>query len=92
MLINEGGINWAWFTNLEVHEDGVVIISRYRVHKYDMEWTQAEKDAIRHPHYYHETIVKEDDKRTALEYFVPEKGWMKIKNPMHIFKYPEIRI
>jgi hypothetical protein len=86
-LICEGGINWNWFTKLEVLDSGVRIIWHDRFHKCEpvpFEWSQVEH----HPKYHGWEMWKEDDKRNILEYYVPEVGWMMVLNPKYIFDYP----
>ena len=86
MIVSEGGMNWCWFTELEVSEDGksVKIIRYWRMHNENMDkWPES----INHPEHWHQSIWKEDKDRNALEYNVPGTGWLPISNPDHIFKY-----
>jgi hypothetical protein len=86
MLINEGGINWNWFTRLRIEsDDTVIILEHYR--KPLGEFTAEEKDAINHPEYYGRDIWNEAEGRIAIKYNVPRIGWKVIKNPEYIFSY-----
>lgn len=89
VLINEGGINWSWFTRIRLNDDDTVTILRfYRKHKGNYpDWTEDEKKAKMHPGYYAVVIWKEDEKRTALKYNVPGLGWKEIRNKKYIFDY-----
>jgi len=87
MLINEGGINWTWFTRIRIEpDDTVTILEHYRKHNTE-EFTADEKNAIRHPEYYHDKIWEEGKDRVAIRYNVPGLGWRLIKNPKYIFDY-----
>lgn len=87
ILINEGGINWTWFTRLRVEpDDTVTILEHYRRHNSE-EFTTEEKNAIRHPKYYGSDIWEEGIGRVAIKYNVPELGWKLIANPKYIFDY-----
>ena len=46
MIINEGGINWVWYTELEVNRarNSVRILRHFRLHKWD-----EDKGATKHP-------------------------------------------
>ncbi len=87
-IVNEGGINWCWFTEFVVNEDDntVTIIRTYRLHKGEI-WPERNVDAPSHPVYHSSGIWKELEDRTAVEYYVPDRGWMKIANPKYIFDY-----
>lgn len=90
MLIKTDSINWCWFVRYYLNADETVeIVSHYRKHKYEGEWTEEEKNAPMHPNYYGDQQIKEDDKRTAIEFFVPGLGWRKISNPKNVFSYKE---
>ncbi len=87
ILINEGGINWTWFTRLRIEPgDTVTILENYRKHN-DEEFTTEEKNAIHHPEYYGSNIWEEGEGRVALKYNVPGLGWKIINNPKYIFEY-----
>ncbi len=88
MLINEGGINWTWFTKIRIEpDDTVTILEHYRKHNSE-EFTSEEKSAIHHPEYYGSNIWKEKKEgRIAIKYNVPELGWKVISNPKYIFGY-----
>ncbi len=87
MIINEGGINWTWFTRLRMEpDDTVTILEHYRKHNTE-EFTQDEKNAIRHPEYYHQSTWEEGEGRVATKYNVPGLGWKTISNPKYIFSY-----
>ena len=83
----EGGINWRWFTELAVSDNGVTIIKNWRIHLDNSHLFP--KDAIQHPQYYHQSIWREseDGKRTALAYNVPDIGWLPILNPKYVGSY-----
>lgn len=86
-ILKEGGINWEWFTKFEQHSDNTVtILAHFRRHKGD-EWEKELIQAKSHTKYYATQIWKEDKERIALEYFVPEIGWCKIRNPKYVFNY-----
>lgn len=85
MIISEGGINWCWFTEIIVEDNGVTIVRHWREHREG--WKTFPKDAIQHPGYWHTSIWKEGEGRIALEYFVPGIGWKTILNPQFIFSY-----
>ncbi len=90
LIFNEGGISWNWFTKLTLHRDGTVTIHLHdRLHKGDG-WPEEFRTAPVHPNYYHEKQWKEDKERKALEYYVPEVGWCKIRNQQNIFSYKEV--
>lgn len=87
MLINEGGINWTWFTRIRIEpDDTVTILEHYRRHNSE-EFTTDEKNAIRHPEYYGSDKWEEGKGRVAIRYNVPEIGWKLISNPKYIFGY-----
>lgn len=87
MLINEGGINWTWFTRIRIEpDDTVTILEFYRRHNSE-EFTAEEKNAIRHPEYDHSGKWEEGKGRVAIRYNVPELGWKLISNPKYIFGY-----
>lgn len=92
-MIAEGGINWCWFTDLTINDDNTITINKhFRLHRYDYRsdgqpWPKECIDAVSSSDWYGSQLWKEDEKRTALEYNVPERGWMKIANPQHIFSY-----
>ncbi len=87
MIINEGGINWEWFTILDIVPTGVKIILHDRFHKGEALPDYIQREQIIHPEYYHEQIWKEKGNRTAVAYNVPGIGWRKIINPKYIFGY-----
>jgi len=87
MLINEGGINWTWFTRIKIEpDDTVTILEHYRRHNSE-EFTTDEKNAIHHPEYYGSNIWEEGKDRIAIKYNVPNIGWKLISNPKYIFGY-----
>ena len=89
MLINEGGINWTWFTKIRIEpDDTVTILGHYRKHNSE-EFTADEKSAIHHPKYYGSEMWEEEKGRVAIRYNVPELGWKLISNPKYIFDYKE---
>ena len=89
MIINESGMNWNWFTELEVNQaqDGVTILDNYRLHRFNDAWPEKNLKALHHPNYYHETIWKKSKDGIALEYFVPDIGWLPILNPKKLIEY-----
>lgn len=87
MLINEGGINWNWFTRIRIEPDNTVtILEHYRKHLSE-KFTAEENNAIRHPKYYGSDMWEEGKGRVAIKYNVPELGWKLINNPKYIFSY-----
>lgn len=87
MLINEGGINYTWFTRIRIEpDDTVTILEHYRKHNTE-EFTTDEKNAIHHPEYYGSNIWEEGKGRIAIKYNVPNIGWKLISNPKYIFGY-----
>jgi hypothetical protein len=88
MLVKEGGINWCWFTRLEMEGELVRILEHYRIHKVDDEFTEEEYEAESHPNYYHVHIWRECENRVATHYYIPGVGWKEIVNPQYIFSYP----
>jgi hypothetical protein len=87
LIFNEGGINWAWFTELCLHEDGTITILRhYRLHKGDP-WSEKNLEAPHHPEYYYEQRWREKGKRIATHYNIPDVGWALIRNQKYIFDY-----
>jgi hypothetical protein len=89
LLINEGGINWRWFTRIKLNPDGTVtILENYRRHLDETPyWTDEEKKAMSHTEYYGANIWKEEPGRVAIEYNIPGIGWRKITNPKYIGDY-----
>lgn len=87
ILINEGGINWTWFTRIRLEpDDTVTILEHYRKHNTE-QFTTEEKNVIRHPKYYGSDMWEEGKGRVAIRYNVPELGWKLISNPKYIFDY-----
>lgn len=87
MLINEGGINWTWFTRIKIEpDDTVTILENYRKHNSE-EFTTEEKNAIRHPEYDYSGKWEEGKGRIAIRYNVPELGWKLISNPKYVGDY-----
>jgi hypothetical protein len=85
-IVREDVINWTWFTEFTVNPDKTVTIHRhFRLHQGDS-WPAKLKAAPDHPSS-HADIFKEDDKRTAIEFNVPNVGWLPIANPKYIFSY-----
>ncbi len=88
MLINEGGINWTWFTRIRLEpDDTVTILENYRRHNTDEVFTDEEKHAKSHPNYEGSNIWKETKGRIAIEYFVPKLGWKIINNQKYVGDY-----
>jgi hypothetical protein len=82
----EGGINWSWYTELELNtDDTVTILAHYRVHNGDA----GHPECTPHNGYYRQEIWREstDGKRTALAYHVPTIGWRTIRNQQNVFSY-----
>jgi hypothetical protein len=87
ILINEGGINWTWFTRIIIEPDETVtILEHYRKHNSE-EFTQDEKGATHHPEYYGSDKWEEGKGRVAIKYNVPGLGWKVINNQKYIFDY-----
>lgn len=87
ILINEGGINWTWFTRIRIEpDDTVTILENYRKHNTE-EFTADEKNAIRHPEYYGSDKWEEGKGRVAIRYNVPGLGWKLISNPKYVGDY-----
>ncbi len=87
MLINEGGINYTWFTRIRIEpDDTVTILEHYRKHNTE-EFTTDEKNAMPHPEYYGSDIWEEGVGRVAIKYNVPKLGWKLINNMKYIFDY-----
>lgn len=87
LLINEGGINYTWFTRIRIELDlTVTILEHYRKHNSE-EFTADEKNAIHHPKYDDSDIWEEGLGRIAIKYYIPEIGWKLINNPRYIFDY-----
>jgi hypothetical protein len=84
LLINEGGINYTWFTRIKIEPDyTVTILEHYRKHNSE-EFTTEEKNAVYNPY---SDIWEEGLGRIAIKYNVPEIGWKIINNPKYIFDY-----
>lgn len=86
MIVATGGINWEWFIEYHIEDDMVVIERHYRLHKRDA-WPEKCQTAPSHPNYYGEDQLREDEHRVLQEMFVPDRGWMPIKNKKSIFDY-----
>lgn len=87
MLINEGGINWTWFTRIRIEpDDAVTILENYRKHNTE-EFTTDEKNAINHPEYDYSDKWEEGKGRVAIKYNVPGLGWKLISNPKYVGDY-----
>jgi hypothetical protein len=85
ITICEGGINWNWFTDLTLLNNGKVKVHKhYRLHKYEEEEV---KKSYEHPAFYNSSIWKETDERTAVAYCLPGLGWCEIENKKYVFDY-----
>lgn len=97
MIIAENGINWTWYTHLEIVAEPVYnvspgrcrILAHYRLHN-----TKSAQGAGKHPidaiasaAYLDPWTESTDDKRTALRYRVPGGPTYMIVNPQNIFSY-----
>lgn len=89
VILGSGGINWSWFTLVELNLDShtAAILSHYRLHN--------ERDILQHPVTDGWCRIHEMSDRTAsnLEFTLyclhPTETWTwRISNPMHIFSYP----
>jgi len=83
-VFREEGINWDWFTILDLREDGTVFILLHnRLHKDRHVRPEYLKQAELNRHCWKE----KEPGRIAIAYSIPGMGWCKIENQRYIFSY-----
>ena len=94
-IFREDGINWAWFTELNIiDEDRVEIVAHHRLHYNDYDdWLQKYKDAKVHPGYHGTDRMRcSEERRILTHYNLPIDNnkckWYEVTNPKNVFKYP----
>lgn len=85
-IYDEGGINWSWYTMLQLHDNKTVtILKHWRLHKFN-----PDQGSESHPANAETNIGqvwRETNDRTATHYNIPLLGWHEITNPKYIFDY-----